>query len=140
MMNLEDQIKQFYDIFNPNNGAPCDFGCEPETVPEMIAFIKQNIPNKCYCTVKQWTWIDIDIPKAVEPLYEKHGIQPAIIVAQHVIEDEAGRWRSGWYAKTSGLVAFHENCIFETQNTAYILVGGGVCSRQSFQSQLSLFF
>ena len=63
----------------------------------------------------------------------------ALIKADTVIDDEAGRLCSGDWVRTSLLVSSTENCLFETKNTEYLLVGKGSRKIISLDTALSVF-
>ena len=106
-----------------NTGDPCDFGCSENAVSEIIKYIKENLPDYPYCIISDWTWVDINLPEEAIEQIEKRGLKPCAIYANKVIEDEAGRPYEN--LRTTLLQGFHKNCIFQSRNTAYILLRPG---------------
>jgi hypothetical protein len=72
-------------------------------------------------------------------LLKKSGKHAALIKADTIIDDEAGRFRPGDWVRTSPLVSFTENCIFETQNTVYLLVGKGSRKKIPLDTAMSFY-
>ena len=108
-------------------GSPCDLGCSMSKarVYKERAYHQNRL--KKACIVAEWVWMDIrmkDIKKSWlnEILDEIH---PSFLVVKRVIEDDAERFKENTYMRTSMLVCFHPSCIFETENTSYILAGSG---------------
>ena len=71
---------------------------------------------------------EIRFAKETPVVFRDLAKQPHMNNQSGVIEafdDEAGRFLPGEWVRTSPLVSFTENCIFETKNTVYLLVGKG---------------
>ena len=97
------------------------------------------MPYKPVCVVNNWMWWDLEVTDQHEQLLKQNGQQAALIKADTVIDDEAGRLRPGDWVRSSPLVSFSENCIFETQNTVYLLVGKGSRKRISLDTAIAFF-
>lgn len=106
-------------------GLSCSFGCNEAGLPEAIAFAKGAFPDKPYCVVSDWTWVDIVRPGELEANDGKAEDRPSIIYAGKVVADEAHRPHLGPVVRTSPLCEFHRDCIFVTKNRVYILCGRG---------------
>jgi hypothetical protein len=39
---------------------PCDLGCDEEATPELIEHCKKRFPDRPYCIVRDWIWIDLE--------------------------------------------------------------------------------
>ncbi|MDP2562774.1 hypothetical protein [Psychrobium sp. 1_MG-2023] len=100
-------------------------GCEVEQVDHYIGICNSINSDKYICTVKHWQWWDLDIEGDQKELFGKTGQSQCVIKADYVIDDQLGRFNEGDWVRTSLLQTFHENCIFETANTFYLLVGKG---------------
>lgn len=96
-------------------------GLPAKEYQQFIKKIKTRFPNKPYCAVQGWIWIDFDFPE--DERYSK--LSGSYIWASNIIEDEAMRFPVGGWVMSTPLATLHENCIFETRNTLYILVGPG---------------
>jgi len=119
-MNIEEFLDQTDRVFN-DEGIPCDFGCSEHSVPAMIEYIKNNLSPYPYAVVSDWKWIDLDVPSEIREDLEQHGLKPCALFAHKVIADE--RMRGFRSVRTTLLQGLYKNCIFLTQNTAYILCG-----------------
>jgi len=135
-MNLHEFLSQADLVFN-EGGDSCDFGCSDNDVSEMITYVKDNFPDYPYCTISNWVWMDIEAPKETKEKFEKRGLKLCAIYAHEVIEDEPNRGFSS--VKTTFLKGFHKNCIFLTQNTAYILKRPGTRISLDAEVFLSIF-
>jgi hypothetical protein len=123
-MDASELIAQASRLVNVR-GDPFDAGCREEELQDMVTYCKHLRPDKPFCLIASWCWADLDLdPLATEQL-KNAGVQPAFVFSSHIIEDEAKRWQKALSVKTGLLTEFHRNCIFETRNTFYILVGEG---------------
>lgn len=121
-MNIEKFLDQTDRVFN-DEGIPCDFGCSKQSVSAMIEYIKNNFSSYPYTVVSDWKWIDIDASNEIKEDLAQYGLKPCALFAHKVIDDE--RMRGFNSVRTTLMQGFHKNCIFLTQNTAYILCGPG---------------
>jgi len=106
-------------------GDPCDYGCSERELNNMIAYCQEMFPSKPYCAVKEWCWADLEIDNHQLEEARSEGVYPCFVYASYIIEDQAGRWSTGFSVRTTFLTEFHKNCLFVTRNTAYVLVGKG---------------
>ena len=97
------------------------------------------MPYKPVCVVKNWMWWDLEVTEQQKQLLKENDQHAGLIKADTVIEDEAGRFRPGDWVRSSPLVNFTENCIFETKNTVYLLVGKGSRKTISLYTAISFF-
>ncbi|MCB1662670.1 MAG: hypothetical protein H6995_09245 [Pseudomonadales bacterium] len=121
-MNIQEVFEQLASIFD-DDGTPCDYGCGENAVNDMIQYVKTELAPLPYCVVEDWIWIDISVPRKVQELFMEQGVQPSVIYARTVVDDEIERGFPN--LRTSPFVALHRSCIFQTRNTAYILCGAG---------------
>jgi hypothetical protein len=56
---------------------------------------------------------------------ENHTVQPILLYAHTVVTDSARRFSPGDWVRSTLLVDRKSNCLFETQNSVYILLGTG---------------
>lgn len=75
-------------------------GLPPEELQNVIATIKSRFPNKKYCAVQDWIWVDYDFP--ADDVYPS--MVGSYVWAGHVIDDEAGRFGIGYWVNTTPLV------------------------------------
>lgn len=112
-------------LFTP--GAHCPLGCQTSDVPAMISYCRHLSPKK-YCTVRGWQLWTLQ----AQPLRQ-------IVYADCLLDDEAGRFPSGYWVRTTEVISIYENCICETPNTLYILVGEGTTKEVAPELALSFF-
>lgn len=111
------------------DGEYVDLGCSATKA----MFFKQRAYglgfHKNICVVSGWHILTIkpgDIHKSnIKDLMEITDIKPSFLVADYVLEDDSGRFAEGAYIRTSFMIACHENCLLETENSIYVLVGTG---------------
>ncbi|GIU37638.1 MULTISPECIES: DUF6957 family protein [Shewanella] len=119
-------------------GIPTAYGCRMDDIEQMKLHCKSIQPFKAWCVVSEWIiWI-IDVPQGTPGT---HPIKE-LVLANHIIEDGQGRFPSGGWVRTTMVIHTHHNCIFETNNTFYILVGSGNSKRLSlneFGQKIKLF-
>lgn len=119
-LTLTDFISEYM-----KEGTFFDAGCNESELDAMAEKCHEQNINKPVCAVLNWQWWDLDVCNEDKCLLEKSGRYAALINATFVLFDEAGRFSSGSWVRTSLLTNFIDNCIFETRNTYYVLVGKG---------------
>lgn len=95
------------------------------TDEEAFAYAQNAFPDGRFCLVRDWTWKQFEMSQSGMARLRAIGIYPVMIFADHVVFDGMQRWSEGSYVRTSALVSFREGFIFETRNTAYLLLGAG---------------
>jgi len=101
----------------PLEGLPCS--------SEARAMANQHFPGKAYCLVEDWTVFRLDVtPEEVTKLHAL-GQLPMIVFAHNVVEDSQGRFDRGDWVRSSICTSFKDGVVFETRNTAYVLIGPG---------------
>lgn len=138
---MSDNIDGLAQLANTffEKGEPYDSGCNENQIDHFLAKSRLLDPTKPVCIVKDWTWCDLDTTADEFQQISAFGLQAVIIKSDFVIKDEACRFDYGNWVRTSYLKEFHFNCLFETQNTVYLLVGDG--TRKAINSdQLKRFF
>lgn len=123
-MELNDLLTQIYEAYEGND-IPCDYGCSEKSIDIMIKETKIIEPYKPYCIVENWIWLDFSFSEADAKVFTERDFKPCLVRSKKVIEDEAKRLHIGTSVRSTWLRSFHNNCIFMTQNTSYILVGKG---------------
>jgi hypothetical protein len=119
-------------------GESFDAGCDESDIERYRKICHELLPNKKVCVVKNWIWWDLDVTEDHKQLFKQNGQLPSLIKADTIIDDESGRFLPGEWVRSSPVVNFTENCIFETKNTVYLLVGKG--SRKTVQLNLAMSF
>lgn len=104
--------------------APVVVGaCQSDT--DGIALYKKHFSEKPYCLVKNWSLIDLNLTQEHREMVERAGSEPILMYASYVIYDSQRRFDTGNWVRSTLMLRLIENCLFETQNTVYILVGDG---------------
>lgn len=99
------------------NTFVAQLGLPQSELPVFMKDIKTHYSDKPYCVVSDWRWLEQDIP-----LFNDKPLRVYYIFAEHVIDDEQKRYLPGHWARSSPMEALHDNCVFETSNTFYVLV------------------
>lgn len=92
---------------------------------EAIAFVRNKYPHSSYCLVRDWIWIELEMPATQLNALKKQGRSPVILYAHSVIFDSARRWDVGDYVRSSPLAEFCDGFLFCTWNSVYVLLGSG---------------
>ncbi|NRH26059.1 hypothetical protein [Pseudomonas sp. MS19] len=92
---------------------------------EAIEWASERFPDSNFCLVREWVWHEFLFPDDVASELRMQQIQPVMIRANYVVFDSADRFDQGNWVQSSGLRSFSEGFIFQTRNTAYLLLGLG---------------
>lgn len=127
-VNVSEFVQELADIlYMP--GDACDYGCAPEAVKHWFRFAEDLNTGKRIIAVADWTWWDLLFPEEHLELYKIHftktQLHPVYLKADNILFDTSGRFQPGCWVRTSLLHKLHHNCVFETRNSHYILVGTG---------------
>ncbi|MNB93677.1 hypothetical protein D3C75_408130 [compost metagenome] len=87
--------------------------------------VTSRFPAKPYCIVKNWRLFCADLTPDELVTVADAGYLPLFVFAFEVILDSQGRFRPGYWVRSSMCVQFLDGFLFETQNTVYVLVGDG---------------
>ena len=132
--DLSNLVKVFFD-----NGEIIDAGCETEQIDYFKKISREVAPDKLICTVQKWIWWDLELGEQDAIRLSALNLKAAMIKADCVIDDEAGRFTYGDWVRTSYLKQFHSPCLFETPNTIYLLVGAGTRKKISLENAKRFF-
>ena len=113
-MNEKITLQALTDAFY-EEGEACDFGCHQSELDNVWLKVTNLAEYKSVFAVKNWMWLDI----------EMHGQRLAIVKADYVVRTNNRKFDIGDWVRTSPIVNFTDNCICETSNSFYILVGKG---------------
>ncbi|VXC14579.1 conserved hypothetical protein [Pseudomonas sp. 8AS] len=105
---------------------------------EALAYAKQYFPDRNYCLVRDWRWLDLEVTERQRLQLAQTGRQPALIYAHTVIYDSERRWDVGDFVRTS-LLHQHEGFHFKTLNSVYLLLGPGTRIQTSSDVVASIF-
>ncbi len=118
----DTRIKKISDFLS-SKGEEIHSACDDEAAG--IALAQELCPGKPYCSVRQWILVDLDISDDKKALVAEQGFQPILLYAHTVVTDSARRFSPGDWLRSTLLVERKSNCLFETQNSVYILLGTG---------------
>jgi hypothetical protein len=105
---------------------------------DAVTFAGLHFPSRAYCLVADWVILDLEVTTRQRIAITDRGLIPALVYALTVIQDRKGRFAPGdWVRSTLG-VSFTHNCLFETKNTVYVLMGAGRRLRTDLDIALSL--
>lgn len=90
---------------------------------EAILLAETEFPIKPWCLVRNW--VIYDISDESFSAFVRSGLQPTMMYADTIVRDEQNRWESGEWVRSSPLRSFRQGCLFETENTVYVLLGDG---------------
>jgi hypothetical protein len=86
---------------------------------------RERFSDRDYCIVRGWVWVDFSVLDDMASKVLQDQLQPAMVRANYVVYDSAGRFDEGNWVHTSPLRTFSDGFIFETRNTVYLLLGIG---------------
>jgi len=109
--------------FLSSEGEVIHSACDDEAVG--VGLAQELCPGKPYCSVRQWILVDLDISDGKNALVTDQGFQPVLLYAHTVVTDSAQRFAPGDWVRSTLLVNLKNNCLFETKNSVYILLGAG---------------
>ncbi|MDR7025780.1 DUF6957 family protein [Pseudomonas peli] len=109
--------------FLSSEGEAIPSACDDEVAG--IALAQKLYPGKPYCSVRQWILVDLDISDDKKALVAEQGFRPILLYAHAVVNDSACRFSPGDWVRSTLLVDLKSNCLFETRNSVYILLGAG---------------
>jgi hypothetical protein len=87
--------------------------------------VLRRFPGKSYCLVTHWIVADVLMTDQARTVVEVGGRKTRMVYAHTVIEDQAGRFEPGWWARSSWEVCYDQDGFFETRSTVYVLMGEG---------------
>ena len=92
---------------------------------EAIRLAEAEFPIKPWCLVRHWVVFDTPLEGLTDYAGDNSGLQPTMLYADTIVHDQQVRWDRGQWVRTSPLKSFTHGCLFETENTVYVLLGDG---------------
>lgn len=92
---------------------------------EAMQWARERFREDGYCIVRGWVWHEFSVLDDISSELLQKQLQPVIIRANYVVFDSAGRFDPGNWVHASPLHVFSDRFIFQTRNTAYLLLGIG---------------
>lgn len=126
--NLNQQLETIATLINCKIGNPITGGNESEL--EQLITTAEKLNHKPIRVLKDWKRFELclneedeQICREQEPELSRDGIY--LVYSHNVISDSTFMVPAGGWVRSTFLLALHNQCIFETPNTNYILVGNG---------------
>lgn len=110
--------------------------CPARIQDRMVDFVKSEYPDKQYCVVEHWTWVDIKVNGEEKEILRSEGLIPSFIYADYMLQSSIPM--SEKYVVSTLLVELVNNSIFVTKDTCYILLNQGTHTTTSLENALSL--
>lgn len=104
----------------------------------ILALLDEHYPGRHFCLVREWIWIDLDLPDDVREEMSRMQLQPVMLYGD-VLIDSVGRFDEGDWLRSTPLVSFSQGCLFETRDTVYVLLGHGVRKRAELSDMVKIF-
>lgn len=104
-----------------------------------IELIAEGFPGRHFCLVRDWIWVDLDLPETVREKLNRIPLLPVMLYANCVVTDSLGRFDAGDWLRSTPLVSFTQGCLFETRDTVYALLGHGVRKRAELSAMVKIF-
>lgn len=104
----------------------------------ILALLDEHYPGRHFCLVREWIWIDLDLPDDVREEMSRMQLQPVMLYGD-VLIDSLGRFEEGDWLRSTPLVLFSQGCLFETRDTVYVLLGHGLRKRAELSDLVKIF-
>ena len=104
----------------------------------ILALLDEHFPARQFCLVRNWIWIDLDLPDDVREELINMRFQSVMLYGDVVI-DSLGRFDEGDWLRSTPLVSFTQGCLFETRDTVYGLLGHGVRKSVALSTMVKIF-
>lgn len=105
---------------------------------DLISLAAKAFPGKAFCIVRQWILIDLTVNSDEKEKLTRLGLLPATLYAHEVVFDSRSRFQAGMWVRSNFGVSFSEGCMFETNNTVYLLLGAGLRKVASIGAAFSM--
>jgi len=139
MEHTLDDLDRISDLLNAL-GNQCEFGCAEADLESIKQSALQIKGAKNVRAVKNWTIWHLDVNESDANVLTKLGFQPQVMYSSNIVFDLHEPYLLGTCVRTTPLVKFTENCLFETKNTIYILVDRGTRKTVDPKLAMSIFF
>lgn len=105
---------------------------------EAIRATREKFPDRSFCIVNEWVWLDLDAPDLVVNELASEGKKPVMLLVFNVLIDSSTSSKSHWFRSTP-LVDFTDGMFFQTENKLYVLLGNGRRTSMSLSAVVRLF-
>ncbi|MCX2901524.1 DUF6957 family protein [Pseudomonas mandelii] len=107
------------------------YGTEGETSgwtgsrADLISLAGKVFPGKAFCVVRKWILIDLIVTPDEKEKLTNLTLLPMTLFAHEIVLDSKGRFQPKMWVRSNFGVQFIYSCMFETNNTVYLLWGPG---------------
>jgi hypothetical protein len=91
---------------------------------ELVRLARETFKESNFCVVRHWMVLDVMVPPSTEQNIQSQGLEPTLLYAHETVFDSTGKLPAG-ASILSGYQRDFDGCLFETQNTIFILGGRG---------------
>lgn len=105
---------------------------------EAIRVTREKFPDRSFCIVNEWVWLDLDAPDLVVEELALEGMKPIMLLVFEVLFDSSTNSNSHWFRSTP-MMDFTDGMFFQTQNKLYILLGSGRRTSMSLSGVVRMF-
>lgn len=105
---------------------------------EAIRVTQERFPDRSFCVVSEWVWLDLEAPDLVIEELAADGKKPTMLLVFNVLFDSSTTSKSHWF-RTTPLIEFTDGMFFQTEHKLYVLVGHGRRKPMSLSSVVRLF-
>lgn len=105
---------------------------------EAIRVTREKFPDRSFCIVNEWVWLDLDAPDLVVEELALEGMKPIMLLVFDVLFDSSTNSNSHWFRSTP-MMDFTDGMFFQTQNKLYILLGSGRRTSMSLSAVVRMF-
>lgn len=92
---------------------------------EAIRMTETRFPDRSFCIVDEWVWLDLDTPDLVVQELAMEGKKPVMLLMLNVVFDSCTKTSSALWLRSSPLIDFSDGVFFQTQNKLYVLLSHG---------------
>ncbi|VAW82622.1 hypothetical protein MNBD_GAMMA12-572 [hydrothermal vent metagenome] len=119
-----------------DEGEVSELGCSELESSVMWKLAETLTPGKKIRSIRNWQWWYITFPEGVDvPEY----LSPSMVYSDNLIADSSGILYAGNWVRSTLLLNFHKECLFETENSFYLLVGKGTQKTVDAKTAFSLY-
>lgn len=92
---------------------------------EAIRMTQARFPDRSFCIVNEWVWLDLDAPDLVVKELESEGKKPVMLLMLNVVFDSSTKSTGPLWLRSSPLIEFSDGMFFQTQHKLYVLLNHG---------------
>lgn len=105
---------------------------------EAIRLTQEKFPDRSFCIVKEWVWLDLDASDLVVEELALEGKKPIMLLVFDVLFNSSTNFQSHWFRSTP-MMDFTDGMFFQTQSKLYVLLGNGRRKTMSLSAVVRMF-